>query len=168
MTPAGKYARFENERRFLLRPWDEEFITMDLPRRVIIDHYVIGTNLRLREVDSEGEKVYKLTKKTTISPGREEITTIYLSPEEYQLLCKLPAVVVNKVRFIATYADIIIGIDIYGNEEDELWLAEVEFETEKQMKTFALPMPYEVEITGNNGFSGFALANRFGAQHGRF
>ena len=168
MTSSCKYARVENERRFLLRPGDEEFISMDLPQRVITDNYIIDTNLRLREVDNEGEKVYKLTKKTTLSPGREEITTIYLSPEEYQVLSKLRAVVVSKVRFIATYDDITIGIDTYGNEEDELGITEVEFETEEQMKAFVLPMPYEIEVTGNDEFSGFALANRFGWQNRRF
>ncbi len=168
MIPTGKYVRIENERRFLLRRRDEELLTPDLPRRVILDNYIVGTNLRLREVDNEGEKVYKLTKKTTMSPGREEITTIYLSPEEYHALSKLRAVVVSKVRFIAPYSDATIGIDSYANEEDELWLAEVEFETEAQMKNFVMPMPYEVEITGNEEFSGFALANRFGWQNRRF
>jgi CYTH domain-containing protein len=167
-TPTGKYARIENERRFLLRPGDEEFMTMDLPRQVILDNYIIDTNLRLREVDNQGEKVYKLTKKTTLSPGREEITTIYLSPEEYEVFSKLRAVVMSKIRFIVTSGDIIIGIDTYGNEEDELGIAEVEFETEEQMKTFVLPMPYEMEVTGNEEFSGFALANRFGWQNRRF
>lgn len=84
------------------------------------------------------------------------------------MLSKLRAVVVSKVRFIATHGDIIIGIDTYGNEEDELGIAEVEFETEEQMKTFALPMPYEMEVTGKDEFSGYALANRFGWENRRF
>src|SRR6185312_11784452 len=125
MPSINKYAHIENERRFLLPPMNEELMTMDLPKRVILDNYILETNLRLREVDNETQKIYKLTKKNSLSPGREEITTIYLSHEEYQLLNKLRAVVVCKMRFIMTYNDLIIGIDCYGSEEDELWVAEV-------------------------------------------
>lgn len=80
ITPTGKYARIENERRFLLRPGDEELLTWDLPRRIINNNYIIDTNLRLREVDNEGEKVYKLTKKTTLSPEerRSQPSTCHL------------------------------------------------------------------------------------------
>jgi len=168
MASTGKYARIENERRFLLPPMDEELMAMNLPRRVILDNYILGTNLRLREVDHEGEKIYKLTKKTSISSGREEITTIYLSQDEYQLLSKLQAVLVSKVRFIMAYNELTIGIDSYANEDDELLLAEVEFETEEKMKAFEMLIPYQKEVTGEDEFSGFALANRFGWQNQGF
>ena len=168
MPSVEKYARIENERRFLLPPLDEELLKMNLPKRVILDNYILDTSLRLREVDSEGQKVYKLTKKTSLSPGREQITTIYLSQEEYQLLNKLRAIIVSKIRLIATYNEIMIGIDCYGNEEDELLVAEIEFETEEQMNVFVMPIPYQMEVTGKDEFSGFALANRFGWQNRRF
>jgi CYTH domain-containing protein len=168
MPSIDKYARIEIERRFLLPPMDEELTTMNLPKRIIRDNYIIETNLRLREVDNEAKKTYKLTKKAFLSPGREEITTIYLSAEEYQLLSQLGAIVVSKVRFLATYDDITIGIDRYGTEVDELWVADVEFETEEQMKGFVMPIPFQTEITGKGEFSGLALANRFGRQNRRF
>lgn len=167
MSLIAKYAQLETERRFLLPHMDQRMM-IDLPRRIILDNYIIDTNLRLREVGDEAKKVYKLTKKSFLSPGREEITTIYLSHQEYQLLNKLHAVVVSKVRFLATHNEIIIGIDCYETEEDELWIADVEFETEEQMKTFAMPIPYQMEITGKHEFSGLALANRFGQQNQRF
>lgn len=162
MPSINKYARIENERRFLLSLTNEELIAMNLPKRVILDNYIIGTNLRLREVDNEGQKVYKLTKKTPLSSGREEITTIYLSQEEYQLLSKMHAMVIYKVRFIMTYNQLIIGIDCYSSGEDELWVGEVEFETVEQMDAFVMPIPYQMEITGKDDSSGLALANRFG------
>lgn len=168
MASVGKYARIENERRFLLPPMDGELMDMNLPRRFILDNYITGTNLRLREVDDEGKKLYKLTKKTSLSPGREVITTIYLSQDEYQLLGKLPAVLVSKVRFLMAYNELTIGIDSYANEDDELLLAEVEFETEEQMNAFEMPIPYQTEVTGKDEFSGFALANRFGWENSRF
>jgi CYTH domain-containing protein len=166
MDPAGKHARIENERRFLLSAIGEDILMR--PRRVILDHYISGTNLRLRQMENGDNKVYKLTKKTKLSPGREEITTIYLSLEEYELLSKLRATVVSKIRFIMPFKDIIIGIDSYATEEDELLIAEVEFETEEHMKTFVMPLPYDMEVTWNEEFNGFTLANRFGWQNRRF
>jgi CYTH domain-containing protein len=163
---AGKYARIENERRFLLPESTEEIIT--LPKFVILDHYITDTHLRLRQIEKEGDLVYKLTKKSKLSPGSDEITTIYLSPEEYQTLSKLRAIVVSKIRYIATYNGISIGIDIYGTEMDELWLGEVEFETVEQMEDFKMPLLYQREVTGNDDFSGLALANRFGCENRRF
>jgi len=168
MAPIGKYARIENERKFLLSPGDDVLMEMDLAKRAILDNYIVGTHLRLREVDKDGEKIYKLTKKTPLSPGREEITTIYLSPEEYQLLSKLRAVVVSKLRFVMPYNELTIGIDSYATERDELLLAEVEFETEEQMRVFEMPIPYQTEVTGMEEFSGFTLAKRFGWENRRF
>ena len=168
MAPIGKYARIENERKFLLSPGDDVLMEIDLAKRAIVDNYIAGTNIRLREVEQDGEKVYKLTKKTPFSPGREEITTIYLSEDEYELLSKLRAVVVSKLRFIMPYNKLVIGIDSYATETDELLLAEVEFETEEQMLAFEMPIPYQQEVTGNEGFSGFTLAKRFGWENRRF
>ena len=166
MTPTGKYARIENERRFLLQPMVDE--AFPLPGRIILDNYIVDTGLRLRQVENEEGTVYKLTKKSVLSPGREGITTIYLSAEEYKLLAKLRAIVVSKIRFIAIHNDKIIGIDFYGNEKEDLSIAEVEFETEEQMKNFVMPISYQMEVTGNAEFTGFALAHRFGSANRRF
>ncbi|MBS1530857.1 MAG: hypothetical protein JSU01_11150 [Bacteroidetes bacterium] len=167
MISSEKYARMEYERRFLLSQMEDEVRT--LQRRVILDNYIVGTNLRLRQVENdEGDTIYKLTKKSRILPGSAQITTIYLSLEEYQLLSKLRAVVVNKVRFLMPHDDLTIAVDIYGTETDELWMAEVEFETNERMNNFSMPLPYQIEITGDDEFTGFALANRFGIENRRF
>jgi CYTH domain-containing protein len=164
MTNTGKYSRIENERRFLLKSIDQELTAMGLPKKIILDHYLTGTHLRLREVDTVGEKVFKLTKKTHLLPGKEEITTIYLSSEEYDLLSKLPATIVSKVRLVLTHNEFTIGIDIYTGEKGELLIAETEFETDEQMKSFVLPIPYDKEVTGDANFSGHALAIHFGSE----
>jgi len=166
MTSSGKYARIELERRFLLSAMEEEVRT--LPKRAILDNYITGTNLRLRQVENNGDQVYKLTKKSKLSRGSEQITTIYLSSDEYKLLSKLPAVVVSKLRFITDYENVTIGIDVYGSETEELWLAEIEFETTETMNSFIMPLSHQGEVTGVDEFSGFALANRFGFLNRRF
>lgn len=165
-TAAGKYAQIERERRFLLGSRPNEIQAMGLPVKGIRDHYIDGTNLRLREMSNENDKTLKLTKKTGLSFGKEEITTIYLSTEEYKLLSKLPAVVASKTRWLLPSNNLTIGIDYYKSDTDELWLAEVEFETDEQMNDFIMPIPYEKEITGDDQFSGFTLAMRFGWETG--
>jgi CYTH domain-containing protein len=166
MNSPGKYARMELERRFLLSP--SEAIVSTLPKTAILDNYITGTNLRLRQMENAGTKVYKLGKKTNISPGKEQITTIYLSEAEYALLTQLRAIVVSKIRFVGVFNRVTIGIDVYGSETEELWVAEVEFETEEDMDNFIMPLPHQIEITGMNEFSGFALSTRFGVENRSF
>jgi len=161
-----KYALIERERKFLLYPLEEE--TRKLPWRIIADRYIMGTNLRLRKIEAGDNIVYKLTKKTRLSAGNEAITTIYLSLNEHELLCKMPSVAVSKTRYISRYGDLNIAIDVYASKEDKLWIAEVEFDSEEDMSNFVMPLPYETEVTGNDEFTGFALANRFGSENRSF
>ena len=82
---AGKYARWELERRFLLARVPEE-----VDRRaasLIVDRYIDGTRLRLRRIEPQdgGEPTYKLGQKEAPDPSdfsRTTITNIYLSAEE--------------------------------------------------------------------------------------
>ena len=62
MASESKYARIEFERRFLLErlPADVKVVAV----RRIVDRYIEGTRLRLREIiDPDGAGVYKLAQK---------------------------------------------------------------------------------------------------------
>jgi CYTH domain-containing protein len=142
--------------------------TIELPKRVIVDQYIIGTNLRLRQLESDGNIIYKLTKKSKLSADKAAITTIYLSLNEYELLSKMRSVVVSKIRFISPYDNLNIAIDVYAGEEDELWIADIEFNTDEEMNDFLMPFVFQTEVTGIDEFSGLNLANRFGFQNRRF
>jgi hypothetical protein len=65
---AGKYARFEFERRFLVErlPADTDIDSGWL----ITDRYIRGARLRLRKMEplSDGDPVYKLGQKEASSP----------------------------------------------------------------------------------------------------
>lgn len=154
----SKYSKIERERKFLIAP-DFDLIK-GLPLKTITDLYVDNTHLRLRKMSGPSGEIYKLTKKTALpTAGSFEITTIYLEQTEHELLSQSAGTTVEKTRYLKDLHPFTMGIDRYYRDGAETWLAEIEFETEEQMKMFALPMPYEVEITGNNEFSGFALAN---------
>lgn len=60
----------------------------------IVDRYVTGTRLRLREVrEADGAVVHKLGHKVRLSAGPQEIacTNFYLDVEQWSVLAALPA-----------------------------------------------------------------------------
>src|SRR4051794_30751857 len=111
---AGKYARLELERRFLVER---------LPRGIaedrgwrITDRYIENTRLRLRWMDpiEGGEAVLKLGQKQAPSPpdfARMMITNIYLSPGEYDVLAELPALDLHKRRHSVEDSGCIFSVD---------------------------------------------------------
>ena len=92
-----KYAVVESERRFLVR---------SLPAGVdrtsqIVDRYVVGTRLRLREVvEPDGTVVRKLGHKVRLTDGPQRVacTSVYLDDAEWATLAALPARVLRKRR----------------------------------------------------------------------
>jgi hypothetical protein len=101
-APAGKYARFELERRFLCSRLPEA--VSDENGWDVVDRYLPDTRLRLRRMEPlrGGETIYKLGKKEVSAPpdfSRMTITTIYLSPSEYEQLAALPANMLHKRRY---------------------------------------------------------------------
>ena len=89
---AGKYARFELERRFLVTRLPDG-ITDNRGWR-ITDRYIPATQLRLRRMEPlhQAETIFKLGQKQMVSPSdfiRTTITNIYLSADEYALLTEL-------------------------------------------------------------------------------
>jgi len=134
MAPqAGKYARLELERRWLL----ERLPAAAESGTLIVDRYIEGTSLRLRRVDAPHAQ-YKLSQKQAPAPpdyARTIITTIYLSPEEYKLLVKLPARELRKRRHhLGRYS-----IDVFEGSLGGLVLAETEFPSEEEMRAHPLP-----------------------------
>jgi CYTH domain-containing protein len=130
----GKYARVERERRFLMAAAPSEGITR---ARHITDRYFLGTRLRLRRVrdPATGCCELKLTQKLPAGqPGHVQglITNTYLSPAEYDLLATLPAAVLSKTRLSVPP----LGIDVFEPPLHGLVLAEAEFDTDEQARSF--------------------------------
>jgi CYTH domain-containing protein len=158
-----KYARIERERNFLLAP--DQNLMENLSFKTITDHYINGTYLRLRKITGDSDTDYKLTKKTPgDSSDKTIITNIYLTEHEYGLLNKFDSIRVDKIRFIKEVDNIRIAIDKYLTGNDELWLAEIEFKSDEEMRTFKMPLNYTKEVTDDPNFNGYQLAKRFGTK----
>ena len=152
---AGRYARPERERRFLVRA--------DPPGRTgerrIEDRYVTGTTLRLRHVRVGQESVYKLTQKVRVDradPADLSLTNTYLSAEEHALLCELPNRLVTKTRSVCPSETHDVVLDEFHGHLDGLRLAEVE--VRDLGEHVLLPAWLGAEVTHDDRFSGGRLA----------
>ena len=122
MSVSLKYAVVERERRYLVAT---------LPAGVsstteIVDRYVMGTRLRLREVRAEdGTVVRKLGHKVRLTEGPAEVacTSLYLDDGEWELLLALPARVLRKKRHTVTSGD---GLVVIDEHEDGTLVAEID------------------------------------------
>jgi CYTH domain-containing protein len=152
---AGKYARTEVERRFLLAGVPEG---AEVLKAVDIeDRYLDGTRLRLRrQVQRGGPIVVKLTQKLP-APGEHGeqgvLTTLYLSEAEHAALAALPAATLRKTRLsIAPY-----GVDVFAAPLDGLVLAEIEFDSLDDAAAFR-PAPFCLaEVSEDRRFTGGSL-----------
>lgn len=122
MSISLKYAVVERERRFLLASLPE----FTGSTREIVDRYVTGTRLRLREVrEDDGSVVRKLGHKVRVSEGPGEVacTNLYLNDQEWALLVALPAKVLRKKRHVVDRDGLIVAID---EHEDGTLIAEID------------------------------------------
>jgi CYTH domain-containing protein len=154
---AGKYARVERERRFLLE--SPPPLPAATARRRITDRYLHGTRLRLRRVEylDSGACELKLTQKVPAGrPGhvRGLTTSIYLSAAEYDLLASLPAQVLSKTRYSVPP----LSIDIFDPPLHGLVLAEAEFSTDEAAQSFRPHQATIAEVTNDPRFTGGTLA----------
>lgn len=117
-----KYAVVERERRYLLA---------SLPPGVnstaeIIDHYVVGTRLRLREVrHDDGTTVRRLSHKVRLTDGPAVLacTNFYLDDDEWAVLHQLPAKVIRKKLHIVRRDGLAVAVD---EHTDGTLLAEID------------------------------------------
>jgi CYTH domain-containing protein len=156
VSPIGRFARPEWERRFLLNRFPANVSVTRV--RQIVDRYIIGTRLRLRRVgDSDGMVAFKLTQKLSdgsLDAFQGHLTTIYLSESEYDLFATLPARVLEKIRHSVPP----LGIDLFSKELAGLILAEAEFSSLEEAAVFEVPEFLFREVTCDPRFTGGSLA----------
>jgi CYTH domain-containing protein len=117
-----KYAVVERERRFLVERVPDGVSST----RRIVDRYVVGTRLRLREVvDGDGGVTRKLGHKVRLTDGPQEVacTSLYLDDAEWALLSELPARTVRKTRHIVDRDGLKVAVD---ELEDGTLIAEID------------------------------------------
>ena len=150
-----KYAHVERERRWLLAA-PPHFLD-DVQQLRIMDRYLTGTRLRLREVThADGTVVRKLGHKVRLGDDAAEVahTSLYLDDAEWNVLVTLPAGVLHKTRTLVQHDGGAIAVDVHA---DGMVIAELDA---GDGPTRELPPSYDVvrEVTEEEEFTGAALA----------
>jgi CYTH domain-containing protein len=117
-----KYAVVERERRFLIASLPDGVVST----KEILDRYVTGTRLRLREVRQDnGTVIRKLGHKVRLSQGPAEVacTSIYLDEDEWALLFDLPAQLLRKTRHMVHRDGLVVAVD---EHQDGTLIAEID------------------------------------------
>lgn len=157
----GRYAHVEREQRWQLRTIPANATN----ERLIIDHYIVDTTLRLRMIEEPDGAVYKLTQKVRVTaddPERVKITNTYLTANEFDLLSILPSSIIAKNRWTVTSDGHDFAVDEFRGRHDGLVLAERELgEGENRI---AVPKFADIEVTHDNEYSGGWLSTATDAE----
>jgi CYTH domain-containing protein len=160
MSPdAVKYAKPERELRFVLSAVPEGATE---PRE-IVDHYLVGTRLRLRSVRTDNHTVYKLGQKirpTPADPGLVMHTTMYLSRDEYEVFAALPHNQLRKTRRAIAVGGKTLSIDSFHDALEGLILAEVDLGRDgAQPGEFSPPGYCLADVSRDERFTGGQLSS---------
>ena len=153
MTHPLKYAVVERERRYLVSSLPDGVSGS----REIVDRYVTGTRLRLREVrEADGTVTRKLGQKVRLGEGPAEIacTSVYLDDEEWALLGTLPATTLRKRRHLVDRDGVLVAID---EHEDGTLVAEID---DRDRPADGVPDWLDVvaDVSEDEAWTGVALA----------
>ncbi len=123
----------------------------------ILDRYVTGTRLRLREVrEDDGTVTRKLGHKVRLSEGPAEVacTNFYLNDDEWSLLTALPALVLTKRRHTVRRDGLLVAID---EHEDGTLIAEID---DRDQPSDFVPEWLEVvhDVSSDEAWTGAGLA----------
>lgn len=157
-----KYARLEEERRFLLQELPEDLAQAAGFVR-IFDHYLPGTRLRLRRIETPQGKslVYKFGQKYR-APGQQPhqamMTNLYLQANEYRLLLQLGGLPLVKRRYDYHHGAVNYSLDVFEGVLSGLVLAEVEAHATEDLAGLPVPAFAVREVTADPMFEGGALA----------
>lgn len=157
----AKYSRVEYERRFLVAPESDWKKFAEPYSKTFEDKYLKDSRLRLRILtDSDSSRqLLKLTKKyESDSPYFQAITTIILSPPEYQMLDALEGNRLRKTRYYHNYHGRVFSIDVFENELAGLVLCETESDSLEDLLSAEPPAYVKCEVTEDAFFTGGHLS----------
>lgn len=153
-----KYARIERERRWLVGPENLDAAILEDPFD-IHDRYILGTRLRLREMECGDARVWKLTRKYESSdPLARPIVTAYLDEAEYRVLFDLPAKMLTKTRFKLKYGGRDYSVDRFHGPLQGLWLSEIELEDSAELAVLPNPAWTIADVSNDLRYQGYTLA----------
>ena len=155
-----KYAVGEFERRFLLS---------DIPPGVtnprnIVDLYIDKTRLRLRAVEQADTATrLKLGHKRRLvatDPTAIMHTSMYLDSTEFDVLASLPSTRLAKTRWAIDIDGQPGSVDVFQEALTGLVIVEVDCEDRSRLDDFVPPAWAGPEVTGDEAFTGGALAGK--------
>jgi CYTH domain-containing protein len=158
--PKAKYAWVERERRWLCRSVPTELVKRS---ERIRDLYVTGTRLRLREgTPSDGSpRMLRLGRKADVDASTRLLTSIYLAPNEFELLAGLPGELLVKTRHhLGEVGGATVSVDEFEGRLQGLVLAEAEFESDEAMAAYRAPAFAATEVTEDLRYTGGELVQR--------
>jgi CYTH domain-containing protein len=155
-TPGrGRYAQSEREQRWLLRGLPDGLAD---PVE-IVDKYLRASTLRLRSMRTRSTVVYKLGQKVRPNadrPSLVQMTNMYLTQPEFELLAHLEGAELCKTRWHWDLDGVLLTVDQFRGSLDGLVLAELELALEDARHP--LPPFAIAEVTEDDRFSGGRLA----------
>ncbi len=157
--PKPAYTVVERERRWLCREVPRELIART---ETIVDLYVTGTQLRLREARlpeahllEGGPAMLRLSRKADVDARTRLITSIYLPENEFAILAALPGRRIRKIRHrLKAPPGVVLSADEFQGELLGLRMVEAEFDTDERMAGFAMPDFAIREVTDDTRFGG--------------
>ncbi len=155
--PKLKYAWIERERRWLCAAAPTHRVVRS---DAIVDLYVTGTRLRLREATplAGGPPMRRLGRKADVDASTRLLTSIYLSSEEFALLSSLPGRILRKTRHhIGLVAGVEMSVDVFEGDLAGLILAEAEFDDAASLAAYPAPDFALREVTDDPRYSGGRL-----------
>ena len=153
MSVSLKYAVVERERRYRIGRLPDGVSST----KEILDRYLTGTRLRLREVrESDGTVVRKLGHKVRLTDGPAEVacTNFYLDDDEWALLAALPARLLRKRRHMIHRDGLVVAVD---EHEDGTLIAEID---DGDQASDVIPEWLDVvdDVTADEAWTGARLA----------
>jgi len=163
-------ALVRRERRYLLP---------SLPRALaqgvaalIEERYIVGTGLSLRRTLTPGARTAGLGPVLTLGQrvrtsarASERITlTDQLSADQYAALARLPADVLVWRRYEVRLSSRKCGVDVFSGELKGLVVAEAAFASPEEAWSFPQPVYAVAEVTGDERFAEWSLANTTAGQ----
>lgn len=155
-----KYARWENERRFLVRQDDAGFLSDKPYFRLVEDRYLACGRLRLRKLtdSATGAVTLKLTKKyPSESALSQPIVTAFLSEGEHAALSALSGADLRKRRYDDDVDGRAFTIDVFEGPLAGLLLCSIETDTLEELERVAVPRYAGPDVTHDAFYSGGRL-----------
>jgi len=143
---------------------ERKFLITELPPDIdnhsfkeILQGYIVITDGKEVRIRKKGNSYYQTVK---IGEGliRKE-TEIEISKEQFETLWPLTeSLRIEKIRYEINYMEYLIELDVYSGLLADLVVAEVEFQTEVESKSFIPPDWFGSEITDDERFKNKNLA----------